>query len=262
MLSATERAADSAIDLALSFLGEGETGERVYKTDRDFATATDFAIEDAVRELLARETPDIGFLGEERGHTGDREQYWCLDPIDGTTNFARGLPNYGVSLALIEDGAPVFGSIALPAHGERYVTRAGVALLNERPIRVADTASLRDAIVSFGDFATGPGSQLKNARRLAMLDNLATSVGRVRMLGSAATDLAWLAAGRVDAVVIDANRAWDVAAGIALAYGAGAVVTHVDGGPYSIAGRDLLVAAPGVHSTAVATLAPTARSHG
>ena len=156
MSSATERAAEAAIDLALSLLGEGEAGERVYKTDRDFATATDFAIEDALRELLARETPDIGFLGEERGHTGGRERYWCLVPIDGTTNYSRGLPNYGVSLALIEDGTPVFGSIALPAHGERYVTRNGVALLNERPIRVADTASLRDAIVSFGDFATGP----------------------------------------------------------------------------------------------------------
>ena len=254
MLSATERAADSAIDLALSFLGEGETGERVYKTDRDFATATDFAIEDAVRELLARETPDIGFLGEERGHTGDHERYWCLDPIDGTTNFSRGLPNYGVSLALIEAGVPVFGTIALPAHSERYVTRDGVALLNERPIRVAETANLDDAIVSFGDFATGAGSDEKNARRLAMLGSLAASVGRVRMLGSAATDLAWLAAGRLDAVVIDANRTWDFAAGIALARAVGAVVSHIDGRSYSIAGRDLLVAGPGLHSALVDAL--------
>lgn len=254
MLSATERAADAAINLALSFLGAGETGGRVYKTDRDFATATDFAIEDAVREQLARETPDIGFLGEERGHTGDRERYWCLDPIDGTTNYSRGLPNYGVSLALIEDGTPVFGSIALPAHGERYVTRDGVALLNERPIRVADTASLRDAIVSFGDFATGAGSEVKNARRLAMLGSLAASVGRVRMLGSAATDLAWLAAGRLDVVVIDANRTWDVAAGIALARAAGAVISHVDGTRYALDGRDLLAVAPAVRASTIVTL--------
>ena len=71
MLSATERAADAAIDLALSLLGEGETGERVYKTDRDFATATDFAIEDAVRELLARETPVRG-TGASTRSTGRR----------------------------------------------------------------------------------------------------------------------------------------------------------------------------------------------
>ncbi|RXR25749.1 inositol monophosphatase [Oerskovia turbata] len=254
MLSATERAADAAIDLALSLLGAGETGERVYKTDRDFATATDFAIEDAVRELLARETPDIGFLGEERGHTGDRGQYWCLDPIDGTTNFSRGLPNYGVSLALIEAGDPVFGTIALPAHSERYVTRDGVALLNERPIRVAETANLDDAIVSFGDFATGAGSDEKNARRLAMLGSVAASVGRVRMLGSAATDLAWLAAGRLDAVVIDANRTWDVAAGIALARATGAVITHIDGSAYTLGGRDLLATIPGVHGATLTVL--------
>jgi len=253
MLSAPERVADAEIDLALSLLGEGETGERVYKTDRDFAT------EDAVRELLARETPDIGFLGEERGHTGDREQCWCLDPIDGTTNYSRGLPNYGVSLALNEDGTPVLGSRALPAHGERYVTRDGVALLNERPIRVADTASLRCAIVSFGDFATGPGSEAKNSRRLAMLRVLAATVRRVRMLGSAATDLAWLAVGRVDAAVIDANRTWDIAEGIALGRAVGPIVTHIDGGSNTIAGQNLLVPAPVVHSTAVAALAVAAK---
>ncbi|WP_227748641.1 inositol monophosphatase family protein [Oerskovia douganii] len=255
MLSATERAADAAIDLALSLLGEGETGERVYKTDRDFATATDFAIEDAVRELLARETPDVGFLGEERGHTGDREQYWCLDPIDGTTNFSRGLPNYGVSLALIEDGIPVFGTIALPAHGERYVTRDGVALLNGKSIRVAATSGLAEAIVSVGDFATGPNSAEKNERRLGMIEQMAQSVGRVRMLGSAATDLAWLAAGRVDAVVIDANRSWDVAAGIALARSAGGVISHIDGAPYTLDGGDLLVTISEVHDSMIATLA-------
>lgn len=254
MLSATERAAEAAIDLALSLLGTGETGERVYKTDRDFATATDFAIEDAVRELLARETPDVGFLGEERGQTGDRERYWSLDPIDGTTNFSRGLPNYGVSLALIEDSRPTFGTIALPAHGERYVTRDGSASLNGRTVTVAKTANLRDAIVSFGDFATGAGSDTKNARRLAMLGSLAASVGRVRMLGSAATDLAWLAAGRLDAVVIDANRTWDVAAGVALARAAGAVITHIDGSTYTLGGHDLLATTPDAHMATVAAL--------
>jgi myo-inositol-1(or 4)-monophosphatase len=251
----TEQAADAAIDLALSLLSAGGTGDRVYKTDRDFATSTDFAIEDAVRDLLARETPDIGFLGEERGHTGNQERYWCLDPIDGTTNFTRGIPNYGVALALIENESPALGSIALPAHGERYATRAGGAQLNGERIKVADTRTLRESVVSMGDFATGPDGAEKNHRRLVMVGRLAESAGRVRMLGSAATDLAWLAAGRVDVVVIDANRTWDVAAGIALARSAGAVVTHIDGGPYSLSGRDLLAAAPDVHEAVVSVLA-------
>jgi myo-inositol-1(or 4)-monophosphatase len=253
--SPTEQAANAAIDLALSLLHDGGTGDRVYKTDRDFATSTDFAIEDAVRELLARETPAFGFLGEERGHTGNRDRYWCLDPIDGTTNFTRGLPNYGVSLALIEDQAPVLGTIALPAHGERYITRDGAAHLNGQPIHVSNTANLRDSIVSMGDFATSADRAEKNRRRLAMLGTLGASVGRVRMFGSAATDLAWLAAGRLDAVVIDANRTWDVAAGIALARAAGAVVTHIDGSAYATRGPNVLAAAPLVHEAVVASLA-------
>ncbi|MCM3533985.1 hypothetical protein M3693_07075 [Cellulosimicrobium funkei] len=255
MPSETERAAESAIDLALSILHAGADGDRVYKTDRDFATATDFAIEDAVREHLSRETPELGFLGEERGHTGNRDRYWCLDPIDGTTNFARGLPNYGVSLALIEDTAPMYGTIALPAHGERYATRGGAAWLNDQHIGVSTTSDLREAVVSVGDFATGPRSSEKNERRLGMIQRLAESVGRVRMLGSAATDLAWLTAGRLDAVVIDANRTWDVAAGIALARAAGGVVSHVDGSPWGLEGRDLLAAVPHLHESMVDVLA-------
>lgn len=255
MSSETERAAESAIDLALSILHAGADGDRVYKTDRDFATATDFAIEDAVREHLSRETPELGFLGEERGHTGNRDRYWCLDPIDGTTNFARGLPNYGVSLALIEDTAPVYGTIALPAHSERYVTRGGGAWLNDQRIRVSTTSDAREAVVSMGDFATGSGSTEKNERRLGIIQRLAESVGRVRMLGSAATDLAWLAVGRLDAVVIDANRTWDVAAGIALARAAGAVVSQTDGSRYVLDGRDLLAAVPTVHASMIAILA-------
>jgi myo-inositol-1(or 4)-monophosphatase len=253
--SRTEQVAATAIDLALSLLRTEQTGEWVYKTDRDFATATDFVIEDAVRELLARETPEIGFLGEERGHTGNRERYWCLDPIDGSTNFSRGLPDYGVSLALIEEETPVFGTIALPAHRERYVTRDGSAHLNKNPIKVAPTSELRESVVSMGDFATGPGSLEKNQRRLAMLGQLAATAGRVRMLGSAATDLAWLAAGRLDAVVIDANHPWDVAAGVALARVAGAVVTHTDGRPYQLSGPDLLATTPHLHEATVAALA-------
>lgn len=255
MSSETERAAESAIDLALSILHAGVNGDRVYKTDRDFATATDFAIEDAVREHLARETPQLGFLGEERGHTGNPDRYWCLDPIDGTTNFVRGLPNYGVSLALIQDAAPVYGTIALPAHGERYVTRGGAAWLNDQHIGVSTTSGVREAVVSMGDFATGPRSTEKNERRLGMIQRLARSVGRVRMLGSAATDLAWLAAGRLDAVVIDANRTWDVAAGIALARAAGAVISQTDGTRYALDGRDLLAAVPAVHDSVVTILA-------
>lgn len=249
-----ESAASSAIELAVSMLAEGPQGSRVWKSDRDFADAADFAIEDAVRRLLAAKTPGIGFLGEERGRSGREDLYWCLDPIDGTANYTRSIPNHGISLALIEDGVPTGGIIALPAFGERYTVFDGDARLNGAKIATSDTTTLAASIVTFGDFASGTGSGLKNERRLAMLGALADRVARVRMLGSAATDLAWLASGRVDAVVIDANRTWDVAAGIALAEAAGAVVTHLDGRPYTLDGPDLLAATPQVHDLLISVV--------
>lgn len=253
MTSALESAADHAIDAALDLLARSDVGSgpRIRKTDRDFATAADFAIEDSTRALLARLTPDLGFLGEERGHTGSRERYWCLDPIDGTTNFSRSLPHWGIALALVADGEPQSGRVVLPALTEQYRTRDGSAYLDGTRITVTPTHTLADAIVSVGDFATGSGSKEANAARLAIIGRLADRVGRIRMLGSAATDLAWLAAGRLDAVVIASNHPWDVAAGIAIARAAGAVVTHFDGQPYRLDGPDVLAAAPGVHGDLV-----------
>lgn len=236
-----------AIDRAIALLDLHTGAERTYKTDRDYATETDYAIEDELRRLLADLTPDVGFLGEERGHTGDHERYWCLDPIDGTTNYSRGLPNYGICLALVEHTTPVLGEVALPAHGERYTVRDGSAHLNGMPIRVANTSELGDALVSLGDFATGEGSADKNQQRLRTVERLANTVGRVRMNGSMATDLAWLAAGRLDAVIVHSNKAWDMAAGVALAIASGVEVTHLDGRPYSLDGPDIFAAAPHLH---------------
>lgn len=133
MTSGQPDAASSAVVLALRILDVPTGAGRARKTDRDDATDTDYRIEDALREHLRHLTPELGFLGEERGHTGPTDRYWCLDPVDGTTNFTRGLPNYGVALALFEDHQPVGGEIALPAHRERYSVRGGVAVRDGRP---------------------------------------------------------------------------------------------------------------------------------
>ncbi|NED95864.1 inositol monophosphatase [Phytoactinopolyspora alkaliphila] len=249
-----EQASAAAIDRALDVLAKGRAMERSYKSDRDFATTTDFTIEDEVRSLLGELTPDIGFLGEERGRTGPRESYWCLDPIDGTTNFSRGLPTFGIALALIEHETPAHGEIVLPDHRERYATRDGRAYRDNEHLQASQTSSVADSVVAVGDFATGPASRDENRDRLRVLGHMANTVGRVRMLGSAATDLAWLAAGRLDAVVIHSNNSWDVAAGVALARTAGAIITHHDGSPYTLTGPNILAAAPRVHNAILAML--------
>ena len=161
---------------------------------------------------------------------------------------------HGVSLAYIENGVPQLGEIALPALGERYQMTDGTPTCNGQQISVSGTSTLREAVVSVGDFATGEGSQSKNRTRLATISALADNVQRVRMLGSAATDLAWLAAGRLDAVVMHSNKVWDVAAGIVLARAAGATITALDGSPYEVAGADFVASTPRVRGSVIELL--------
>ncbi len=225
--------AETAMDLASKMMRERLIGAVTYKTDRDFATSADFAIERAVRQLLADTTPTIGFLGEEEGRSGSIGPAWTLDPIDGTVNYTRDIPLCGISLALVDGDISQLGVIDLPQLNERYTAVKGAsAYLNRAPIRVRNESRLDHAIVSIGDYATGDDSAAKNTTRLAVTSRLAQSTLRVRMFGSAAVDLAWLAAGRIDAVVILANHPWDTAAGVAIAREAGAAVIDLDGKPH------------------------------
>ncbi|MGL4340770.1 MAG: inositol monophosphatase family protein [Rhodoglobus sp.] len=238
-------AARQAVDLGVSLLHSISPGVRTAKTDRDFATEADFLIEKAVKQLLSELTPQIPFVGEEYGGNTSGT-YWCLDPIDGTLNYSRGIPLHGISLALVVDDIPTLGEIALPSLGERYATGANGPTLNDAPIHVRGVSTLSEAVVCIGDFSTGKGSIIKNHTRLATITTLANQVQRIRMLGSAATDLAWLAAGRIDAVIVHSNNTWDMAAGVALAQQAGATITTLEGTTYSTKSPSLLAVAPGL----------------
>jgi len=107
--------------------GRSHLGGLIAKGDRDYATRVDFQIEDFIRRALAVSRRDIPCLGEERGGHLDARLLWVLDPIDGTTNFIKGSPLCAISLALLGDGQPIFGIVALPLLGERYLARAGGA---------------------------------------------------------------------------------------------------------------------------------------
>ncbi|MBQ1074894.1 inositol monophosphatase [Micromonospora sp. C31] len=205
-------------------------GALTAKGDRDMASALDYEIERSVRELLRIATPDIGFLGEEDGISGSGELQWVLDPIDGTANFVRGIPLCAVSLGLLHNGEAVLGVIELPFPGNRYAAaQGGGATVDGKPIRVSQTSRLSEAIVAIGDYAVGEDAAAKNRLRLALTARLAESVQRVRMTGTAALDLAWLAEGRLDAALTLSNRPWDMTAGVAIAREAGANVIDWDG---------------------------------
>jgi myo-inositol-1(or 4)-monophosphatase len=210
-----------------------------------------------VRASLQHDAPHVAFLGEEESSTvGTRELTWALDPIDGTANLIHGLPLFAISLALVRDDSPILGMIDLPALGQRYsAVRGQGAFLNDEPIQVRDGDELANAMVTVGDYAVGQEARRKNELRLAVTAQLARKVLRVRMLGSAAIDLAWLAEGKTDACIIVGSHPWDIAAGVIIAAEAGAKVADLDGSAHTLRAKATVAAAPALVADIVQLIA-------
>jgi myo-inositol-1(or 4)-monophosphatase len=240
--------ASTAVDMASELIRTHRPGALIAKGDRDMATDVDLDVEQRVRSFLREATPNIGFLGEEEGSLGHNSDLtWALDPIDGTANFVHGIPLCGVSLGLVQDGKPVLGVIDLPFLATRYsgVENLG-ARANGRPIAVSETVELREAVIAIGDYAVGDNAEQRNRLRLAVTSRLAAQAQRVRMHGSAAVDLAWLAHGKIDAIVTLSNKPWDMAAGVVIAREAGAQIVDKDGSRHSLQSEATIGAGPGL----------------
>ena len=216
------------------------------KGDRDMVSDVDVQIERAVRAYLGEHTPEIGFLGEETGDApGSSGLQWVLDPIDGTANFVKGIPLYAISLALATRQEPALGIIDVPADGSRYMAALGWgSFCGDEPLQVRPAAQLKEAIVTFGDYAVGEQAEAKNEARLVVTSRLAQRAQRVRMLGSAAIDLAWLAHGRTDAAIIFGGHPWDTAAGVILVREAGGSVVDARGQRHKLGSASTLAASP------------------
>lgn len=242
LLPVALKAAEIASDLVRTRV----PGLLTAKGDRDMASEVDYAVERAVRDYLKERTPDIPVLGEEEGITGDTtgELLWAIDPVDGTANFVRSIPLCGISIGLIQRGRPVVGVIDLPFLGTRYhAAQHTGAYLGDRRIQASMTTDLKDAIVAIGDYAVGEGAEAKNRQRIALTECLAANVQRVRMLGSAAIDLAWVAEGKLDASITLSNKPWDTAAGVIIAREAGAEVTDYEGNQHGINSNSTIASA-------------------
>lgn len=219
--------AERAVDLGAQILRQGRShvGALIAKGDRDFATNVDVEIEAAIRASLASADPSISFLGEEQG--GESE--------------AGALCT--ISLSLVVAGQPVLGIVDAPLLGERFVARqGGGAYLNGRRLAVSEVSGLREAIVGVADLKVGAGSEDENRVHLAVIGRLARE--SLRMLGSAALDLAWLAAGRLNATVMLSNLPWDVTAGLLLVREAGGMVYDYDGSEHGPASRCTIASVP------------------
>lgn len=240
--------ARSATEVGKKLLGSASAGTVQAKSDRDYVTDLDLRIQAEIRTYLAHATPSVGFFGEElEGHEVDHdaEYMWVLDPIDGTSNYIHGIPLCAVSLALLHNRRPIVGVVAAPFLDLEYYATAGHgSYVNGRAISASRTASLRRAIVSVGDYAVGADARDKNKRRFAVTSALAEQVERIRMFGSAALDLAWVAEGRIDACVILSNKPWDTAAGVLIAREAGALVMDAAGDEHTFESRETIAANP------------------
>ncbi len=220
----------------------------------DLVTDTDVAVEKELLKSLARVLPEANFLAEETaGETALQEgPTWIVDPLDGTTNFAHKIPFVAVSTALWHRGRVVMGIVYLPVLGEMYSSALDQgAYLNGERIRVTDTEDLQKSLVATG-FPYTIQSDVEEV--LAYLRQVLVTARGVRRCGSAASDLAYTAAGRFDAFYEIGLKPWDTAAGACLVREAGGHVTSMDGLDYVPGQRTILASNGQVHQQVIKML--------
>jgi myo-inositol-1(or 4)-monophosphatase len=215
----------------------------------DLVTEIDIQIEREFRQTIGERFPDHVVLGEEFEATGDREassRYcWVFDPVDGTTNYAHGLPIFCSSLALEIDGEIVVGAIYDPTRRELFTAERGHgARLNGQPLRVSSADALLDSLLVTGFHY---GIQRDPEELVSLFREFITRSRAVRRLGSAALDLAYVAAGRFDGYWESKIQPWDVAAGALIVAEAGGQVTTVTGGPFRSRSGSVLASNGRIH---------------
>lgn len=227
IMTAAVRKAGRAI---LRDFGELENLQVMRKGLADFVTKADLKAEKVLREELSRTRPHYCFVLEEGGviEGPDKSHRWYIDPLDGTINFMHGVPHFAVSVGLEREGQLVAGVVYNPVSDDMYTAERGQgAWHNDRRLRVSARRDLADSLIATGIPHRGrPGQQ----EFLGEVNTIMREVSGVRRFGSAALDLAWVAAGRYDAFWERALSPWDVAAGIVLVREAGGVVSDLASG--------------------------------
>lgn len=197
------------------------------KARHDYTSEVDQACEAAIVNKISRFHPDHAFLGEEGGVQGDSDTVWIIDPLDGTSNYLHGIPHFAISIAQQVNGRTEHGVIYDPMRDELFIASRGKgAFLNNQRIRVSDRKTLDTAILATAFPFRDRGSMPIYTR---IFSSVYRKVEDIRRAGSAALDLAWTAAGRLDGYFELGLKPWDVAAGALLVREAGGVVSDFDG---------------------------------
>jgi myo-inositol-1(or 4)-monophosphatase len=210
----------------------GKLGVRE-KGPADLVTEADLAAQVAAREVILQSFPRHDFIGEEQPSPIDveREYCWIVDPLDGTTNFVHGVPQYAVSVALARRGEPIAATIFDPSQNECFTAASGSgAWLNGVRLHVSQVDDLSQALVA----CSFPARITANAPEISQFISVVLIAQAIRRTGSAALNLAYIASGRFDAFWATETKSWDVAAGVLLVTEAGGTVRGVDGGAFDL----------------------------
>lgn len=216
------------------------------KAHSDFVSKVDIDCESAIIEILQQAYPHHQILTEERGLIGPaKSQYqWIIDPLDGTTNFLHGFPQYAVSIALKRDNEVILAVVADPVKDETFTAvRGSGAFLNGRRIRVTKRTMMKDALIGVG-FPFRRNDDVE--KYTATFGALAKNCSGLRRAGAASLDLAYVAAGRLDAFWEPNLKSWDIAAGSLLVLEAGGLVTDFDGESNYLQSGEIVAGTPKV----------------
>lgn len=228
--------------------GEVENLQVSRKGPADFVSEADRRAEQILKAELQKGRPDYGLIMEEGGSVEGVEgaPRWIVDPLDGTTNFLHGLPHFAISIGVEHNGQITAGMIYDPIKDEMFwATKGGGAFLNDRRIRVSGREDLRTCILATGiPFAGKSGFDEFSA----ILSSVMPQVAGIRRYGSAALDLAYVAAGRYDGFWEQSLNIWDIAAGIVICREAGAIVTDIRGGERMLDSGDVIATNLHIHS--------------
>src|SRR6478609_2827267 len=246
-------AANAGASVLRSYFARGPIPDVTLKGPADFVSEADLRSEAAIKEVLTNVHPGVPFQAEESASeavaTGPR---FIIDPLDGTTNFVRGLPHFSISLAYADDSGTIAGVVLDPMRDELFWAERGLgAFLGEQRLTVAKVATLEEALIHTGVPHRGRPDHEGYLQKLA---RVMARVSGIRRLGSAALDLAYVAAGRGDGFFETGLKPWDLAAGVLLVSEAGGIVSDQQGGELSLDRGEVLAASSALHAQLLETL--------
>jgi myo-inositol-1(or 4)-monophosphatase len=237
-------------------LGEVENLQVSLKGPANFVSMADRRAEEMLSSDLAKARPGYGFIGEEGGNRAgdDKTHTWIVDPLDGTTNFLHGIPQFAISIALQREGTVIAGVIYNPANEELYTAERGKgAFLNDQRLRVAGRRNLSECVIACGLPHIGRGDHELSRVEMAEIQN---KVAGLRRFGAASLDMAFVAAGRLDGYWERNLQAWDMAAGQIMVREAGGIVSGIAGDDDPLKTGNVICGNEFIHAELVKILKP------